>query len=172
VEERADRLDLALTVLCGTLPAGLPPEIYGSLTSYAARAGVLVILNAGSTELQEAVKRGPTMVIPDEIAPRESMAPADKIAKALMAAGPAAVAVPTGHGALAVTGEGEWQAMASAAPHEAAAPVPPELAAADRRVALAESVTPAGEADLRAYEKLPPTVRVTSPPRPARSRSS
>ena len=31
--------DATAVVLCGTLPAGLPPEIYGSLASWAAEAG-------------------------------------------------------------------------------------------------------------------------------------
>ena len=38
-------------VLCGSLPDGLPPEIYGSFASYAAGAGVPVILDAAGAAL-------------------------------------------------------------------------------------------------------------------------
>lgn len=52
-------------VLCGSLPAGLPPDIYGSLTSYAASAGVPVVLEAGGAELRYGAARGPALVIPE-----------------------------------------------------------------------------------------------------------
>ena len=38
-------------VLCGSLPAGMPPEIYGTLATYAAEAGVPAILDAGEPAL-------------------------------------------------------------------------------------------------------------------------
>src|SRR4029077_15649841 len=50
-------------VLCGSLPEGLPPEIYGSLVTYAAEAGVPVILDAGGEELKHAVGHGPDLVV-------------------------------------------------------------------------------------------------------------
>src|SRR5215469_2260132 len=43
--------DATAVVLCGSLPEGLPPEIYGSFVSYAAGAGVPVILDAGGSAL-------------------------------------------------------------------------------------------------------------------------
>jgi tagatose 6-phosphate kinase len=47
-------------VLCGSLPAGLPPEIYASLASYATEAGVPVVLDAHGSALWRAVsRRGP-----------------------------------------------------------------------------------------------------------------
>jgi tagatose 6-phosphate kinase len=52
-------------VLCGSLPAGMPPEIYGSLASYAAEAGVPAILDAGGAALRYGVSRRPELVIPD-----------------------------------------------------------------------------------------------------------
>jgi len=181
-------------VLCGSLPAGLPPETYGSLTSYAGRAGVPVILNAGGTELQEAATRGPALVIPDDIPRGDSMAQADPMpsadtmAKTLLAGGTSAVVLQAGRGVRAVTGEGEWHAEAgSAGPADGCVLGGDEVARAGRRdalvagfvpgialgwswpdmlrhaVALAESVTPAGEADLGTYEKLLPRVRVAGP---------
>ena len=53
-------------VLCGSLPDGMPEEIYGSFVSYAAAAGVPVILDAGGTALRLAALRGPALVLPDE----------------------------------------------------------------------------------------------------------
>jgi tagatose 6-phosphate kinase len=168
-------------VLCGSLPAGLPAETYGSLTSYAADAGVPVILNAGGSALRHAAARGPALVIPDETRVADSMI------VALMAAG-TAVVLPTDGGVRAVTGEGEWQAVAGpAGPRDNAAVGHQELSASGRRdalvagfvpgialgwswpdmlqhaLALTESVTPEGEADLRAYEKLLPAVSVAGP---------
>ena len=57
--------DATAVVLCGTLPAGLPPEIYGSLATWAAEAGVPVILNAGGSALGYAASRRPDLVVPD-----------------------------------------------------------------------------------------------------------
>jgi tagatose 6-phosphate kinase len=57
--------DATAVVLCGTLPAGLPPEIYGSLVTYAAEAGVPVILSAGGDALRHAAARRPDLVILD-----------------------------------------------------------------------------------------------------------
>ena len=175
-------------VLCGSLPAGLPAETYGSLTSYAARAGVPVILNAGGSALQQAASRGPALVIPDEIAP------GDANAAALIAAGTRAVVLQADHSVRAVTGDGEWRAATRSAgrPDDAALAqreltAQPELTESGRRdalvagfvpgivlgwswpdmlrhaVALAESVTPAGDVDLAAYEALLSTIRVTGP---------
>jgi 1-phosphofructokinase family hexose kinase len=52
-------------VLCGSLPAGLPAEIYGSLISYASGAGVPVVLDAGGSPLRHGAARRPALVIPD-----------------------------------------------------------------------------------------------------------
>jgi tagatose 6-phosphate kinase len=166
-------------VLSGSLPAGLPVETYGSLTSYAVRAGVPVILNAGGSPLREAASRGPALVIPDETAPMDGT---------LLSAGSSAVVLQTDHGVRTLTGEGEWHAVSrSAGPLETAGLADPDLAASGRRdalvagfvpgialgwswpdilrhaVALAESVTLAGEADLAAYETLLSNIRVIGP---------
>src|ERR1700691_714984 len=42
----------AAVVLCGSLPDGLPPEIYGSLVTYAAEAGAPGILDVGGAGLK------------------------------------------------------------------------------------------------------------------------
>jgi tagatose 6-phosphate kinase len=168
-------------VLCGSLPAGLPAETYGSLASYAADAGVPVILNAGGSALRHAAARGLALVIPDEM-------DGPATAAQLMAAGTSAVVLPSERGVRAITGEGEWHAaIGSASASDRAGLGPADLAASGRRdalvagfvpgialcwswpdmlrhaVALADSVTPDGEADLRAYEKLLPGVAVTVP---------
>jgi len=160
-------------VLCGSLPAGLPPETYGSLTSYAASAGVPVILDAGGSALRYGAARGPALVIPERAADAAELA----------AAGVRSLVLVTEHGVRAITTGGEWRALTGAAgPQE-----PVGLRAAGFRdalvagfvpgialawswpdmlrhaVALAASVSGDGEADLAAYEKLLPEVAVTGP---------
>ena len=61
---RALMADATAAVLCGSLPAGLPAETYGSLASYAAEAGVPVVLDASGSALRHAVSRRPALVIP------------------------------------------------------------------------------------------------------------
>ena len=61
---RALMADATAAVLCGSLPAGLPAETYGSLASYAAEAGVPVVLDASGSALRHAVGRRPALVIP------------------------------------------------------------------------------------------------------------
>ena len=53
----------AAVVLCGSLPDGLPADTYGSLVTYAAEAGVPVILDAGGEELRHAVGHAPDLVV-------------------------------------------------------------------------------------------------------------
>jgi tagatose 6-phosphate kinase len=52
-------------VLSGSLPAGLPPEIYGTLATYAAGAGVPAVLDAGGTELAHGLSRRPALAVAD-----------------------------------------------------------------------------------------------------------
>ena len=61
---RALMADATAAVLCGSLPDGLPAETYGSLASYAAEAGVPVVLDASGSALRHAVSRRPALVIP------------------------------------------------------------------------------------------------------------
>jgi tagatose 6-phosphate kinase len=69
-----------VVVLSGTLPAGLPPEIYGSLATYAAEAGVPAIIDAAGPALWYGASRGPALVIPgtpDADEPAEANGSAD-----------------------------------------------------------------------------------------------
>jgi tagatose 6-phosphate kinase len=153
-------------VLCGSLPAGLPPEIYGSLTSYAADAGVPVVLDAGGTALRYGAARGPALVIPE---------PGDEAD--LEIGGTSAVVCAAGHGLRVRTRRGQWQA-------DLAEPPEPALLSRDGLVAgfvpgtalgwswpdmlrhalaLASSVSPDGEVDLDAYELVLSGVTVAGP---------
>jgi tagatose 6-phosphate kinase len=158
--------DATAAVLSGSLPAGLPAETYGSLATYAAEAGVPVVLDAGGTALMLGVSRRPALVLPG---------PEDGDPYALVTNGAAAVATLSDGGVSVITAEGRWRAEL-AGQHAAAASrdvlaagfVPgialswswPEILA--HAVALAASSGPAGEVDLRAYERLLPHVIVTA----------
>ncbi len=168
-------------VLCGSLPTGLPAETYGSLTRYAAEAGVPVILNAGGSALRHGAARGPALVIPEAATDLvEPAAPGDP--------GISAVVRLANGGVQAATADGEWQASGDPAQVATAAGNPADVALSTERrdamvagfvpgialgwswpdmlrhaLALAGSVTADGEADLTAYEKLLPDVRVIGP---------
>jgi tagatose 6-phosphate kinase len=157
--------DATAAVLCGSLPDGLPAETYGSLVSYAAEAGVPVVLDAGGEALRHAVGRRPALVIPGSGADDPA---------ALVAGGAGAVAVVSGAGVRAVTGEGKWRAELAGEHAVAAADrdamvagfVPgialnwswPDTLA--HAVALAASSDRAGDVDLGSYERLLPNVAV------------
>jgi tagatose 6-phosphate kinase len=93
-------------VLCGSLPDGLPPEIYGSLATYAAEAGVPTIVDAGGSALRYAAARHPALVIPGP----EGVGgmPGPDGAAALIAGGAGAVAVVSDHDVRALTAGREW----------------------------------------------------------------
>jgi tagatose 6-phosphate kinase len=173
----ADYLDLlagaTAVVLCGSLPEGMPEEIYGSFVSYAAGAGVPAILEAGGSALLRAADRGPALVIPDR---RDADISDLKI-------GPETpVVVIADHSVIALTPDGQWRAQSSPA---LAGPVSLESDAARdalvagfvpgitlgwswpdmlrHAVALASSVQPSGDADLGAYEDMLAEVAVTGP---------
>jgi len=103
-------------VLCGGLPAGLPGEIYASLTSYANGAGVPVILDAGGSPFRHGAARGPALAIP-ELAAGELACGGTGFGVAgfggmgeLDLAGAGAVVLPVPRGVRVLTGAGEWQA--------------------------------------------------------------
>ena len=98
----------AAAVLCGSLPDGLPPDTYGSLVTYAAEAGVPVILDAGGEELKHAIGHGPDLVVV------ETSSPDPGLGAALIRLGAGAAAVTTGHAVHAVTAAGEWTAHIAA----------------------------------------------------------
>jgi len=101
----------AAVVLCGSLPDGLPADTYGSLVTYAAEAGVPVILDAGGEELEHAVGHGPDLVVAEA-------GPADPdtgmLGAALIRLGAGAAAVAAGGLIHAVTAAGEWTARVEA----------------------------------------------------------
>jgi tagatose 6-phosphate kinase len=178
---RALMADATAAVLCGSLPAGLPAETYGSLASYAAEAGVPVVLDASGSALRHAVSRRPALVIPGDgtgdpvtVTGPEAGAPAAGDAAALVAGGAGAVAILSDAGVRAVTAAGEWRAeLAGQHPRRASrdamvAGFVPGIALAwswpdtlAHAVALAASSGPAGDVDLEAYERLLPKVTVT-----------
>jgi tagatose 6-phosphate kinase len=183
---RALMADATAAVLCGSLPAGLPAETYGSLASYAAEAGVPVVLDASGSALRHAVSRRPALVIPGDETDDESGDPAAVTvpdpgtpiaggAAALVADGAGAVAILSDAGVRAVTAAGEWRAeLAGQHPQRASrdamvAGFVPGIALAwswpdtlAHAMALAASSDPAGDVDLEAYERLLPKVIVAS----------
>jgi tagatose 6-phosphate kinase len=164
---RALLASAAAVVLSGSLPDGLPPDMYASLVRYATEAGVPAILDAGGEELVLAVRNRPALVIADSA---EANAGHD-----LLRLGAGAAVVRDGNTIEAVTGSGRW--TASIAPAAGTAPdrgalvaglVPGELLGwswPDRLrhcLALATGVTAAGDVDPSAYETLLETVAITS----------
>ena len=177
---RALMADATAAVLCGSLPDGLPAETYGSLASYAAEAGVPVVLDASGSALRHALSRRPALVIPGDASGDPAAVtvpgpgtPAADGAAALVADGAGAVAILSGGGVRAVTAAGEWRAelagqhlhrasrdamVAGFVPGIALAWSWPDILA--HVIALAASSDPAGDVDLEAYERLLPKVTV------------
>ncbi|MFI5081634.1 MAG: hypothetical protein ACHQCE_11220, partial [Streptosporangiales bacterium] len=167
---------------------------YGSLVTYAAEAGVPVILDAGGDELKHAVGHGPDLVVAESSA-AEAGSGGFGAALIRLGAAAAAAAVAVGGRVHAVTPDGEWTARVDAADDEAAGAcfplargalvaglVPGQLLGwswPDRlRHALALATGGAGSwtsapggpeerdrVDLAAYERLLDAVRVTRPAR-------
>ena len=166
--------DATAVVLCGTLPAGLPPEIYGSLATWAAEAAVPVILNAGGSPLRHAAARRPDLVVPDS--DDDTCTSGD----ALLRLGASAVATPSGHRVGVVTKAGRWNASLDRRPGTdpagGASPgslgplvaglVPglllgwswPDLL--QHAVAVAAAADPSGDVNLAEYERLLDAVTV------------
>jgi tagatose 6-phosphate kinase len=113
-------------VLCGSLPDGLPAETYGSLVSYAAGAGVPVVLDAGGSALRHGASRRPALIIP-ELDGRGAQGPdrpgsdgagSDRAGSdgtavgeaGLEAAAGSSVVLLAGRGVRALTIAGEWRA--------------------------------------------------------------
>lgn len=104
--------DATAVVLCGGLAAGLPPEIYGTLATYATEAGVPVALNAGGVALRLGVSRRPALVVPDV----GTAQPVSFRARELVDDGVGAVIIPAARGIVATTAEGVWRAHGTAEP--------------------------------------------------------
>jgi tagatose 6-phosphate kinase len=173
--------DATAVVLCGTLPAGLPPEIYGSLATWAAEAGVPVILNAGGSALGYAASRRPDLVVPDA----DGHPAADPaVGEALLRLGAAAVAIPWPGRVAVVTKAGRWNASLDGpgeGPPEVTDGTGPESLGAlvaglvpglllgwswpdllQHAVAVAAAAAPSGDVNLAAYERLVDSVTVRS----------
>jgi len=116
--------DATAVVLCGSLAAGLPPEIFGSLATYAADVGVPVVLHAAGSALRLGVARRPALVVPDVM-------PADHAAHAreLVASGVGAVVTPYPGGIHAVAPGEEWRARGVAIDDAGSGPAGPDPAA-------------------------------------------
>jgi fructose-1-phosphate kinase PfkB-like protein len=163
-------------VLCGSLPEGLPPEIYGSFASYAAGADVPVILDAGGSALAHGAARQPALVVPEVADGQDYPAPA----------GAGSVALLAGDGVRVLAGDGEWRARIPAGAARAAgsgrtggesfrdalvAGFVPGIALAwswpdtlRHAVALAAAWSPDGELDVEAYEEALIAVEVDPSP--------
>ena len=101
----------AAVVLCGSLPDGLPADTYGSLVTYAAEAGVPVILDAGGEELEHAIGHRPDLVVAEASAAEPGEAPDTRTLGAdLIRLGAGAAAVAVGAQVHVVTADGEWTA--------------------------------------------------------------
>jgi tagatose 6-phosphate kinase len=160
-------------VLSGSLPDGLPAEIYGSFTAYAAEAGVPVILEAGGSALRHGAARRPALVVPEAVRGQEA-------APTVSAQG--SVALLTADSVRVRTSEGEWRAALAPAPSVDAersrdavvAGLVPGVALAwswpdilRHAVALAAAWSPDGELDVRTYEQTLMKVDVEASPLPS-----
>jgi tagatose 6-phosphate kinase len=176
--------DATAVVLCGSLPLGLPPEIYGSLATYAAEAGVPVILSTSGEALRYAAARRPDLVVPDDEneppatgqdatgadAAGQDAAGAD-VADALLAQGAVAVAVPARDQITAVTKAGRWRAtlpgLTSGSPGPLVAGLVPGLLLGwswpdllRNAAAVSAAATASGDVNLTEYERLVDQVEV------------
>jgi tagatose 6-phosphate kinase len=137
-----DLLDGAsAAVLCGGLPDGLPPETYATFATYAAEAGVPVVLDAGAAALWPAAARRPTLVIPEPSATEPGVlggaerggaehgglgdsrgrgtgaeAWSEASLRRLLAAGAGAVATMSGDAVEVLTATGRWRARLPGSP--------------------------------------------------------
>ena len=166
--------DADAVVLCGSLPDGLPADTYGSLTSYAADAGVPVVLSAGGSALWHGASRGPALVMPES--------DGDDL-PGLIEKGAGSVALRSGPAVTVVTAQARWQASLVGAPRAGGetargpgagrsrdalvAGLVPGIALGwswpdmlRHAVALTAAVATNGEVDLDAYEALVPEVRI------------
>jgi tagatose 6-phosphate kinase len=122
----------AAVVLCGSLPDGLPADTYGSLVTYAAEAGVPVILDAGGEELKHAVSHGPDLVVAES---GSSEPGTGALAETLVRLGAGAAAVAAGGLVRGVTPDGAWTARVARAGD-------PDLASPLARGALVAGLVP------------------------------
>jgi tagatose 6-phosphate kinase len=155
-------------VLSGGLPAGLPPDIYASLASYAAEASVPAIIHAGGPVLWHSLERRPALVLLASSA-GDPVGELSEGPAALLARGPKAAALLSG-AALLVAANGsvrQWRAALEDHPglslsaEAVLAGLLPAVTqgwtwpdALRHAVALGASADSRGEVDLDAYDLL------------------
>jgi tagatose 6-phosphate kinase len=167
-------------VLCGGLPDGLPPETYATFATYAAEAGVPVIIDAAAAALWPAAARRPALVIPEPAVDADGPAGAggssaaawsQASAQRLLDAGAGAVATMSGEFVEVLTPGRRWRAGLPGAPPMSrdalVAGLVPGVAlgwtwpeSLQHAVSLAACASPDGDLDLVAYEQLLPRVGV------------
>ena len=97
-------------VLCGGVPDALPPETFATFATYAAEAGVPVVLDAGGSALAHGVARRPALVIPEYPSGEDSSGEDPGRPAEMVAAGVGAVVTMSGSVVTVLTGEQEWRA--------------------------------------------------------------
>jgi tagatose 6-phosphate kinase len=102
--------DATAVVLSGSLPDGLPDEIYGSFTAYAAQAGVPVILDAVGSARRHALRRDPALVFCelDSLGRPAEVESADEAWLTTSSSG--SLAVPAARGVRLLQADAEWRA--------------------------------------------------------------
>ncbi|MCX4636865.1 1-phosphofructokinase family hexose kinase [Streptomyces platensis] len=168
--------------LCGSLPPGVPVDVYARLTRAARSAGVPVLLDTSGEPLRRGLAARPDLAKPnaDELAALTGSTEPLRAARDARRRGAHAVAASLGpDGMLAVTADGTWQA---APPHRITGnptgagdsavagllsglvedlPWPDRLARAVALSAATVRAPAAGEFDAATYEELLPRVTVT-----------
>ena len=171
--------------LCGSLPPGVPVDVYARLTRAARSAGVPVLLDTSGEPLRRGLAARPDLAKPnaDELAALTGSTEPLRAARDARRRGAHAVAASLGpDGMLAVTADGTWQA---APPHRITGnptgagdsavagllsglvenlPWPDRLTRAVALSAATVRAPAAGEFDAGTYEELLPRVSVTDHP--------
>ncbi|MGW7491129.1 1-phosphofructokinase family hexose kinase [Streptomyces sp. NPDC054786] len=175
--------------LCGSLPPGVPVDVYARLTRAARSAGVPVLLDTSGEPLRRGLAARPDLAKPnaDELAALTGSTEPLRAARDARRRGAHAVAASLGpDGMLAVTADGTWQAVPprriagnpTGAGDSAVAgllsglveelPWPDRLTRAVALSAATVRAPAAGEFDAATYEELLRTVRVAAPSPEAR----
>ncbi|MFJ3950032.1 1-phosphofructokinase family hexose kinase [Streptomyces libani] len=170
--------------LCGSLPPGVPVDVYARLTRAARSAGVPVLLDTSGEPLRRGLAARPDLAKPnaDELAALTGSTEPLRAARDARRRGAHAVAASLGpDGMLAVTADGAWQAAPprriagnpTGAGDSAVAgllsglveelPWPDRLTRAVALSAATVRAPAAGEFDAATYEELLRTVRVAAP---------
>ncbi|MGW2393457.1 1-phosphofructokinase [Streptomyces lydicamycinicus] len=171
--------------LCGSLPPGVPVDVYARLTRAARSAGVPVLLDTSGEPLRRGLAARPDLAKPnaDELAALTGSTEPLRAAREARRRGAHAVAASLGpDGMLAVTADGTWQAAPprriagnpTGAGDSAVAgllsglvedlPWPDRLARAVALSAATVRAPAAGEFDTATYEELLPRVTVRDHP--------